>query len=110
MGSTSDLCRRPSGFRAECPQSGGQSGGRRPRLCQNSKGLTRTLTSARFQTANSYEIAPTWLKMPCKKVGSGVFTQARPKGAGHAPIATFQIAAVRPASYRPEEFSQSRSV
>jgi hypothetical protein len=30
--STSDLCRRLSGFRAEGPQSGGQSGGRRPKL------------------------------------------------------------------------------
>jgi hypothetical protein len=37
LGSTSDLCGRLSGFRAECPESRGQSGASRPRLCQNSR-------------------------------------------------------------------------
>jgi hypothetical protein len=38
----------------------------------------RTIASTRFQSANSHEIALTWLKMTCTKSVSGVFTRARP--------------------------------
>jgi len=43
----------------------------------------RTTANAHLQSANSDEIAPTWLKMTLTKSVSDVFTQPRPSPAFH---------------------------